>query len=322
LAGDFKGLSAAIRLRVLGHDVAIEDHVEQHDRFVFDDGPALITAPWLIQELFDLAGRAMVDYVTLVPLDPFYSVRFEDGTVFRYSARHDEVIRQIRQVSIKDVQGYLRYRDAAGRMFDDGARPDTSVEQLVRYCIRDERLRQVFTAASWLAGAEAFHAASMHTLEQRWGVWYPIGGTPALKRALVRLFEELGGTVTRPTAPSAEAPQSLNVLSFGTDCQYPHIAHHEIVIGAETWAYVHRPTATDESLAPLGSDSWSVMTPMSDRTSIVAFLESHALPTLARHIVAEAPRRRAGAGDHPGIGLPGALEAGKRHAHAIARPGS
>jgi phytoene desaturase len=322
LLSDFQGLSAGIRLRACGHEATVVDSVaESHDPFTFDDGPALITAPWLIQELFDVAGRAMVDYVTLVPLDPFYNVRFEDGTVFRYSGRHDEIVRQIRQFNVKDVQGYLRYRDAAGRLFDKGGRRDKSVAELVHYSIRDERLRQVFTAASWLAGAESFHAASMHTLEQRWGVWYPMGGTPALRRALMRVFQELGGTIVREERQEPASAQGLTVLSFGTDRQYPDMAHHEILIGGDTWVYVHRPTGTDASLAPRGSDSWSVMTPMSERTAIIEWLESRALPALSRHIVAEGPLQGAGSGDHPGIGLPGALDAGKRHAHAIDMPG-
>jgi phytoene desaturase len=323
LHSDFRGLSAAIRLRARGHDATIaEQPVEPHDGFVFDDGPALITAPWLIQELFDLAGRAMVDYVTLIPLDPFYQVRFEDGAVFRYSARHDEIIRQIRQFNVKDVQGYLRYRDAAARAFDNGARQDKSVEQLVRSCIRDERLRQVFTAPSRLAGTEPFHPASPHTLEQRWGVWYPLGGTPALWRALVRLFTDLGGTLTPAPAANTDAPTpSLTVFSFGTDCQYPDMAHHEILVARDTWIYLHRPSATDASLAPLACDSWSVMTPLTDRASIIEILESHALPSLARHIVAERPPHGAGTGDRPGTGLPGALDAGKRRADAIDMPG-
>jgi phytoene desaturase len=289
------------------------------DGFVFDDGPGLITAPWLIQELFDLSGRVTADYVTLVPLDPFYNIRFDDGAVFRYSAHHDDVIRQIRQRNVDDVRGYLRYRDAAAHAFDT-SRQDKSVARLVRTHIRDERLRQVFTATSWLAGAESFRPASTHTLEQRWGVWYPMGGTPALHAALLKLARELGGDWSvgvDPPDPVPPSEQPLFVMSFGTDRQYPDMAHHEILVAPDTWVYVHHPTATDASLAPPGSDSWSILTPMPDRDSIVHFLEARALPSLARHIVAERRLTCVNSGDRPGTGLPGALDAGKRHAIEI-----
>src|SRR5690606_6107643 len=37
--------------------------------------------------------------------------------------------------------------------------------------------------------------ALIHKLEQEWGVWFAMGGTGALVRGLVRLFEDLGGTI-------------------------------------------------------------------------------------------------------------------------------
>jgi phytoene desaturase len=332
-------VAAAIRLLAAGHAVVLEGPdpgldpasdaeprgAGRADGFVFDEGPALITAPWLIQELFDLSGRATADYVTLVPLDPFYDVRFDDGSAFRYSAHHDDIVRQIRQRNLKDVRGYLRYRDAAARVFDTTGNREPSAERLVQACIRDPRLRQVFTATLRLTGATPFRPASTHTLEQRWGVWYPLGGTGALKAALLRLVDELGGAThvtPRPTdrtvvpgpKSSASLPEQLSVMSFGTDCQYVDMSHHTILLGADAWMYVHRPTATDRSLAPSGCDSWSVMTPIQDRDSIVHFLEAHGLPSLSRHIVAEGRLTGVGAGDSPGTGLPGALDAGRRHA--------
>ena len=244
-------------------------------------------------------------------------MRFDDGSVFRYSAHHDDVIRQIRQRSLKDVRGYLRYRNAAARAFDMAGSREPPVERLVHACIRDARLRQVFTATLRLTGTTQFRPASTHAIEQRWGVWYPLGGTPALKAALLRLVDELGG-VSRVTSAPADPPVATerppSVMSFGTDRQYVDVAHHTIVLGANTWMYVHCPTATDRSLAPSDCDSWSVMTPIQDRDSIVQFLEAHALPSLSRHIVAEARLTCVDGGDRPGTGLPGALDAGRRHA--------
>src|SRR5205085_7697937 len=37
--------------------------------------------------------------------------------------------------------------------------------------------------------------ALIHTLEQKFGVWYAMGGTGALVRALVQLFQDMGGTL-------------------------------------------------------------------------------------------------------------------------------
>ncbi|MBW4490660.1 MAG: hypothetical protein KME12_23040 [Trichocoleus desertorum ATA4-8-CV12] len=63
----------------------------------------------MIQELFQLSDRSIEDYVTLVPLDPFYNVRFEDGSVFQYNGDRDYLVEQIRQFNPADVAGYRRF---------------------------------------------------------------------------------------------------------------------------------------------------------------------------------------------------------------------
>jgi len=111
---------------------------------------------------------------------------------------------------------------------------------------------------------------------------------------------------------------SLFVIYFGTDRRYEDIAHHEILMGprykgllgdifdrktlADDFSlYLHRPTATDTSLAPPGCDSWYVLSPVPHlggrtdwaqasapyRDAIIRYLEQRYLPGLSRHIVAE-----------------------------------
>jgi phytoene desaturase len=81
-----------------------------------------------------------------------------------------------------------------------------SVYGKVAEFITDEHLREAFSFHSLLVGGNPFSASSIyaliHALERRWGVWFPRGGTHALVRAMVRLFEELGG-VFRPKTPVA-----------------------------------------------------------------------------------------------------------------------
>ena len=72
----------------------------------------------------------------------------------------------------------------------------------------------------------------------------------------------------------------LFVLYFGTTRQYPDVAHHTILLGQkygdllkemfgrktlemrDLSAYLHRPTATDPSMAPPGCDSFYVLVPV------------------------------------------------------------
>jgi phytoene desaturase len=111
---------------------------------------------------------------------------------------------------------------------------------------------------------------------------------------------------------------SLFVLYFGTDRRYDDVAHHEIILGpryrgllddifthgrlSEDFSlYLHRPTATDPSLAPPGCDAWYVLSPVPNlgsgidwsvagpahRERILDALEQRVLPRLRRHIVTQ-----------------------------------
>jgi phytoene desaturase len=229
IGAGFGGLAAGIRLRALGHDVTIVDklgapggraYVFRQDGFTFDAGPTIITAPWLIHELFALGGRDTSEYVQLVPLDPYYNVRFEDGSVFRYNGRHEDIVRQIAAFSPADVAGYERFARATVDIFRTGfglidkpflrltdmlrVAPDLirlqsyrSVAAFVNRYIRDDRLRQVFSFHPLLVGGNPFQTTSIyaliHHLEKEWGVWFAMGGTGALVEALARLFADLGG---------------------------------------------------------------------------------------------------------------------------------
>ena len=235
IGSGFGGLSAAIRLRAAGHDVTVVEkrdkpggraYVYERDGFVFDGGPTIITAPWLIDELFELAGRRAADYVSLVPLDPFYNVRFDDGSVFRYNGDHDQLLAQIRRFEPRDVEGYLRFAAATERIFDTGfalidkpftrlgdmlrvlpdlvrLRADRSVAELVARHFRDDRLRQVFSFHPLLVGGNPFQSTSIyaliHTLEKKWGVWFAMGGTGALVNGIVRLLDDIGAELRLST---------------------------------------------------------------------------------------------------------------------------
>lgn len=410
IGAGFGGIATAIRLQAHGHQVTLVDkrdklggraYVYEQDGFKFDAGPTIITAPWLIEELFDVSGKPMEDYVKLVQLNPFYNIRFEDGSVFHYNNDSDYLIEQIRAFNPNDVAGYERFYQASQAVFNKGlplmtkpfgkitdmvkVAPDMvelqsfkSVAGFVNQYIQDERLRQVFSFHPLLIGGNPFQSTSIyamiHKLEQAFGIWFAMGGTGALVEGLGRLFVDIGGKVLLNTEVTeividaktkratgvntsnygyigAEAvvsnadvaftylnlipakyrskwsdkrikslrySMSLFVLYFGTNRQYEHMAHHEILMGKRyrDWIediftrkylpddfslYLHRPTATDTSLAPSGCDCFYVLAPVPHlggdvdwktmakpfRDRIVKYLEEKYLPDLSQHIVTE-----------------------------------
>src|SRR5919202_1939209 len=118
IGSGFGGLGAAIRLQNQGHDVTILEkrdkpggraYVYEQDGFRFDGGPTVITAPFLIDELFEGAGRRTEDYVRLVPVDPFYRIFFADGTHFDYSGDSARMAAQVERLDPGDVAGYQAF---------------------------------------------------------------------------------------------------------------------------------------------------------------------------------------------------------------------
>jgi phytoene desaturase len=131
IGSGFGGLAAAIRLAARGHDVTVLEkrdqpggraYVYRQDGFTFDGGPTVITAPWLITELFTLTGRRAEDYLTLVPIDPFYRIFFPDGTHFDYSGDEQRMRTEILRLGADetDVEGYRAFVRRSEQIFAKG----------------------------------------------------------------------------------------------------------------------------------------------------------------------------------------------------------
>ena len=368
------------------------------DGFVFDGGPTVITDPSALRALFEVSGRRMEDYVELLPVDPMYRLCWEDGTVFDYTNDAERLEEQIRQLNPADVDGYRRFLDYSRRVFEKGylelghvpflnfgsmirvapalmkLQAYRSVYAQVARFIRDERLRQAFSFHPLLVGGSPFRTSSIyaliHALEREWGVWFAKGGTGALVRGLVRLFEDLGGTIRldsevaridtaegkatgvtthdgwhgefdavasngdvlhtygkllghtdrgRRQGKSLQARKwsmSLFVIYFGLNRVHEHLAHHMVLFGpryrgliddifsssdlAEDFSlYLHRPSASDPSVAPEGCDAFYVLSPVPNllgetdwretaeayRREVMRRLEETVLPGLSDEIV-------------------------------------
>src|SRR5262245_57722173 len=104
IGSGFGGLSLAIRLQAKGFQTLLLEkrdqpggraYVYRDAGFVFDAGPTVITAPHCLDELFCLAGRKTTDYVTLLPVTPFYRLLWDDGYSFDYDNDSQHLREQI-----------------------------------------------------------------------------------------------------------------------------------------------------------------------------------------------------------------------------------
>ncbi len=232
IGAGFGGLAAAVRLLARGYRVTVVDRLEQaggrarvHSMkgYTFDAGPTIVTAPFLLEELWTMAGRNFATDIDLRAVSPFYRVRFDDGTWFDYTGDADAMRAEVARVSPEDVEGYAALLKKSKRIFEVGFErlghlgfEDAStmarvaptmieleswrtVHGLVSRHIRSEKLRQVLTFHPLLVGGSPYRTTSIYALvahlERHWGVWFPMGGTGVLVRGLVKLVESLGGVL-------------------------------------------------------------------------------------------------------------------------------
>jgi phytoene desaturase len=226
----FGGLSAAIRLQAAGLSTVVFEardkpggraYVYEDDGFVFDAGPTVITAPETLEEVFTAAGRRLADYVEMIPVTPYYRLIWDDGDTFDYGPDEAAMLQEIAKRRPEDARGYLAFVEHSKKIFAKGyeelaavpfqrfgdmlrvapdlvrLRADRSVYATVGRFVEHPHVRQALSFHSLLVGGNPFDTSSIYTLihylERKWGVFFPRGGTGALVRALVRLYEELGG---------------------------------------------------------------------------------------------------------------------------------
>ena len=198
-------------------------YVYRQDGFTFDAGPTVITAPFLLDEIFAAAGRRTSDYVKIVPVDPFYRIEFHDGRSFEYNGDESETERRVEAFAPGDLDGYRKMIGETKAIFQKGfvelsdrpflkftdmigIAPDLirlqsykTVYNFVAQYVKDPMLRRVFSFHPLLVGGNPFQTTSIyaliHHLERKWGVHYAMGGTGAVVAALGQVFQELGGVV-------------------------------------------------------------------------------------------------------------------------------
>ena len=291
IGSGFGGLAAAVRLSCKGYRVTVLEKLDrpggragvwQQDGFTFDAGPTIVTAPFMLEELWALCGRRLADDITLVPTNPFYRIRFDDGTHFDYGNDAEANREQIRRISPADLPGYERFVAEAELCYQLGfeklgaiaydrigdllrASPNLirmrgwrSLYAMVAAHMKHPKLRTAFSLQSLLIGGNPFNVTSIYSLinalERRYGVHWAMGGTGSLVRGLVALLAQRGVPVrcnTEVKRITVEQGRATGVeLANGE-----RIAADIVVSNADTaWTYrhlvapEHRPHWTDKRI--------------------------------------------------------------------------
>ncbi len=230
------GLAAAMRLGAKGYAVTVVDKLDvtggrgsaiHMDGHRFDLGPTIVTVPAVFEKLWAACGRDFHAEVDLRPLDPFYEIRWPDGSHFTARQSTEAMVEEVRRLSPGDVDGYLRFLKDAHRRYVVGfegmvaepmhrawdtlkvipefalLRADQSILGLARKRVKDERLRMALSFHPLFIGGDPMHVTSMYALvshlEKEFGVHYAIGGVQAMADAMARVVRDQGGRILLDT---------------------------------------------------------------------------------------------------------------------------
>jgi phytoene desaturase len=233
IGAGFGGLASALRCAARGAQVTVLDRLPGPGgrgrefvrttnglTFRYDAGPTVLTAPQLFEELFELFGEKLSEHVELIPVTPWYQMRFADGTRLDYGGSTESIQREIAKFSMADAEAYPDFLAHSQKLFEKGyvelgaqpflgamsmlkalpamiaLRADRSVYSATARFFKDERVRRAFSIQPLLVGGNPFDTTSIysliHYLERKWGVWFPRGGMARLVDALVALGRRHG----------------------------------------------------------------------------------------------------------------------------------
>ena len=226
------GLASAMRLGAKGYSVSVIDRLDlpggrgssiTQGGHRFDLGPTIITVPQGLRDLWAACGRDFDRDVTLKPMDPYYEIRWEDGSTV--TMRQDEAAMEaeVTRLSPGDLQGFRKFLgDSEDRYWfgyeNLGRRPMNELWELIKVLprfvwlradrsvyahaarrVRDPRLRFALSFHPLFIGGDPFRVTSMYILvshlEKAFGVHYAMGGVQTIAKAMAQVVRDQGGLV-------------------------------------------------------------------------------------------------------------------------------
>jgi len=244
------GLASAMRLGARGYRVVVLDRLDGpggrgsaiwEGGHRFDLGPTIVTVPQLFRGLWAACGRNFDAEVDLRALDPFYEIRWPDGSTFTARQGDAAMRAEVARLSPADLPGYDKFLKDSERRYWFGfedlgrrsmhrlpdllkvlpkfawLRADRSVHAHAARRVKDPRLRMALSFHPLFIGGDPFRVTSMYALvshlEKEFGVHYAMGGVAAIADAMVKVIEDQGGQVIQ----NAEVDEILLDRDRGRD---------------------------------------------------------------------------------------------------------
>ena len=230
------GLASAMRLGAKGYAVTVVDKLDRpggrgssitQGGHRFDLGPTIVTVPQGLRDLWAACGRDFDRDVTLKPMDPFYEIRWEDGSSFTMRGDDAAMEAEVTRLSPGDLAGFRKFLDDSEDRYwfgyeNLGRRPMNELWELIKVLprfawlradrsvyahaarrVRDPRLRFALSFHPLFIGGDPFRVTSMYILvshlEKAFGVHYAMGGVQAIAEAMAQVIRDQGGHLMMDT---------------------------------------------------------------------------------------------------------------------------
>jgi phytoene desaturase len=192
--------------------------------YTFDTGPTFLMMKFILEEMFDLAGRNLYDYLDVRSLDPLYRLKFGSGKTILPTRDKAEMRAQIEDLFPGNGDGFDRYMAYETAKFQkivpclqvpydsmvDYVRPRflralpvldahrSLFSHLGRY-FKDDDLKTSFTFQAKYLGMSPWDCPATFSIisyiEHSGGIHHTIGGLNRISHAMAEVLEEEGGVI-------------------------------------------------------------------------------------------------------------------------------
>lgn len=318
------GLALAIRLQSSGVDTTLVEALDrpggcargwQQDGFTHDTGPAMLTDPAGLQELWHLSGQDMAGDVQLLPIAPLCRYSWPDGSQFDLIRDEAALRARIARLAPGDLAGYEEFVEYAAQVQAEGLRHRPASAYLhvanmvpalpallrlqywrslygrVAGMVKSDKLRQVLSSSPLMAGGNPLSVSAtyaiLHKREKDTGVWYVKGGIGRLAAGMAALFQRLGGTLRLSDA--AVQVVTLGNRASAVECASGWREHFDAIASDGDLVHSYGDLLSESVRGPvmarrLARKSWS------PGVFVVHFTMDGAWPGIAHQTVLLGPR--------------------------------
>lgn len=236
VGGGIGGLCSGIYLSNKGFQVTIVEKNEtlggkiniiNDEDFKFDLTASIVMTPKIYTDVFTDVDKNYKNYFTIMPLSPIYRVFYYDKTYCDFYSENNKMINELEKVfpgsSVEFIEflskSYKKYYLSKKKFLD---RPMIDINEIINLSsikslmeinplsntvsylsriVNNEKIRNYLIFSTMYIGVDPYKNSNIYTLipaiSHMYGLWYIKGGLYTYIKALEKLFEEMGGKISK-----------------------------------------------------------------------------------------------------------------------------